>query len=121
MAVSTYKGLDLPPGIKSPTDAMATLPSFVGFLRQVWVVVNNMLLGKINAVVEITLTANSATTALTDPRLSAGSHLTFMPLTANALADHPNLIVTAQGKQTATVTHTNNAQTDRTYRLLIIG
>lgn len=112
MGVSNYKGLDLP-----PRDQQAV----VAFLRQAWVVVNNILLGKLNAVVEVTLLHDSATTTLTDPRLSINSHLTFMPLTANALADLPNVLVTAQDSASATVTHTNSADTDRTYRLLIIG
>lgn len=68
----------------------------------------------------VTLTANSATTALTDRRIGASSVILFMPTTANAKAEGTPA-VTARGQETATLTHANNAQTDRSYDYAVIG
>lgn len=112
MAVSTYKGMDLltkidPQGLKA-------------FARQTWLVVNNILLGKINAAIEVTLTANSATTVVLEPRLSGMSSLFFGYLTANGAAA-PVTYYDTQDSGTVTLHHANNANTDRTVRMLIIG
>ena len=89
--------------------------------RQIAIVLNNSLDGKLNSTGSITLTASSATSTLNDRRLGATSVLSFMPTTSNASAGMTSLYVSAQGKQTATLTHANNAQTDRTYKYIIIG
>lgn len=103
-----YKGLDL------------WQQASPGFLRQIWNVVNNILLGKINAVLDVTLTANSATTVVTDPRLSAFSALYFGNTTANAGAASVTYYDT-QGKGMVTLHHANNANTDRIVHMLIVG
>ena len=71
----------------------------------------------------VTLAANTASTVLADYRLGVMSFLGFMPTTANAAAELGNgtLYVSTQGKQTATITHANNAQTDRTFTFAILG
>lgn len=100
------------------------------FCRAIASVVNRINLGKLNAVYRVadedfTLTANAATTTLTDSRLTAFSFVGFMPKTANAAAEigAGTLYVTNANMNNGswTVTHANNAQTDRTFRLLIIG
>lgn len=53
-------------------------------LRRIATVINGILAGKQNNVTTLTLTASSATTTFQDPRIGAGSHLAFTPLTANA-------------------------------------
>jgi hypothetical protein len=108
-----FRGLDNPPG--------QNLPAISNWLIRVRDVVNDILRGNFNATIDITLTANSATTALTNPLLSGMSGLYFSPLTANAAAEIPTLYVSAQGSHTATLTHTNSAQVDRTFKLLVIG
>lgn len=99
------------------------LPSAGGDERQVAEVVNRSLQGKLNATFEITLTANVASTDIAHPLLSGVSFIAFMPLTANAATEFGagTLRVSAQGKETATITHANNANADRTFRLLVIG
>ena len=77
--------------------------------------------GKLNCVGTITLTINSATTAMSDPRLGGESWIGFMPTTANAAAAIGGLFVTAQGNGTATLNHANNAQADRTFTYAILG
>lgn len=78
--------------------------------------------GKLNCVAELTLTASSATTTFEDPRLGPESVLCFMPLTANAAADlAAGIYVTAQGNGTATINHTNDADSDKDFLVAIIG
>jgi hypothetical protein len=89
--------------------------------------VNSLLQGKINAVSTVTLTANVATTTMTDARISSRSFISFQPTTANAAAALATLYTSGQTGGTGTVTgsvvinHANNAQTDRTFNVLIIG
>ena len=89
--------------------------------------INGLLQGKMNAVTTVTLTANSATTTLTDDRITPKSFIGFMPTTANAAAALANLYVSNRMSTNgtvignATLTHANNAQTDRTFTVLIIG
>ena len=84
-------------------------------------VLNNLMVGRSNNTGTITLTANSATSTLTDPRLGPKSVITFMPTTANGATATGNLYVSARGKQTATLTHTNNAEVDRSFSYAIQG
>lgn len=88
---------------------------------------NSVLQGKINALCTITLTANSTTTILQDARITNNSFIGFMPLTANASSALGSLYVSNRMAGNATtlgnaiITHANNAQTDRTFNVLIIG
>lgn len=79
--------------------------------------------GKINAVTTLTLTANAASTAFSDPRLTVNSHVALQPLTANAAAALATTYATTanQNNGTWTFTHANTATTDRTFRVLIVG
>lgn len=91
--------------------------------REVATIVNNILDGKINATGTVTLTASAASTAVTEDRAGATSVILFMPTTANAAAEQAagGMYVSSRGKQTFTITHANNAQTDRTYDYIVIG
>ena len=89
--------------------------------RKVNAVLRNAVDGKLNCTGTVTLTANQATTAVTDYRAGASSTIIFMPQTANAAAALATMYVATQGKQTFTITHANNAQTDRDFRYLLIG
>lgn len=116
------------PGIDNPlSDAgigKLALGGPRGWLGKMREVVNNILLGKMNVTLDVTLAPNAASTVVSDPRIGAGSLISLaMPLTANAAAERANgtAIVASRGKQTATITHANNAQTDRNFRLAIIG
>lgn len=90
-------------------------------LRRIVGVVRRLLTGKMNAVTSVTLTANAATTTLTDRRLGGASYIGFSPTTAHGAAEIPTLYVSAKATGSATLTHANNAQTDRTFDVLIIG
>lgn len=81
--------------------------------------------GRSNAVGTVTLTANAATTTVTDGNCASGSSIHLMPTTANASAE---IGAGAIYIATATIlngsfiiTHANNAQADRIYRYAIHG
>ena len=92
-------------------------------LRKIAEAVNALRDGKHAASGTVTLTANAATTTLTDSRISPFSRIFFEPTTANGAAEKGNgtMYVSAKGDGTATITHANNAQTDRTFDYCISG
>lgn len=91
--------------------------------RQLARAINQQLTGKLNAVLQVTLTASSTATVITDKRIGANTGLFFSPLSANAAAALSGLWVNAslQTNGTATLTHVNTATTDRTFNVLLIG
>lgn len=86
---------------------------------------NRVNRGKFNAALDVTLTASAASTTIMDERLSVDSAVIFDPMTSNAAleiaAGTCYITTTNRGNGSAVITHANNAQTDRTFRLLIIG
>ena len=100
-------------------------PPFDPQLRRLWEVVSQMRRGKLEVVSEFTLTANAATSVLSFKGLSPQSVVVFDPKTANAAAElygGTMYVLTAnRGNDTWTVTHANNAQTDRTFQVAVIG
>lgn len=115
-----HEFLHLPP----PTE-ISTLGGVSTYLRRMWDALQQARKGKLECVTQITLTANAASTTLTDIRLTAQSVLVFDPLTANAAAEKAagTLYVTEANRDTGqwVITHANNAQTDREFMLAIIG
>ena len=93
------------------------------WLRRIASVVNGLLQGKSLNVGTVTLTDNAGTTTLTDARIGANTFIGFMPTTANASAEigAGTLYVSARADGSATLTHANNSQTDRSFVYLIVG
>lgn len=95
------------------------------FSRRMYEVLQQLRNGKMEIVGELTLTAGAASTAVTDIRVSPQSVIVWHPRTANAAAELAagTMYVTDanMGNGTFTVTHANNAQTDRHYRYACIG
>ena len=91
--------------------------------RQIAQVANANQNGKINATGTVTLTANQATTVISDQRIGPDSIILLMPTTANAAAEvgAGGLYISSRGEKTATFTHANNAQVDRTFGYAIFG
>lgn len=85
--------------------------------------INQMADGRSNAFGTVTLTANQATSTLTDNRIGTDTVITFMPTTANAAAEigAGTLYVSAVTSGSATLTHANNAQADRTFSYALQG
>lgn len=89
--------------------------------RQLALVANNVLNGKINSTGSLTLTANAATTTLSDRRIGANSTILLMPTTANAAGALATTYFTSFAEGSCTVNHANNAQTDRLYLYVVLG
>lgn len=85
--------------------------------------INQLEEGRSNAFGTVTLAANQATTTLTDIRIGTDSVICFMPTTANAAAEvgAGGMYVGAVTGGSATITHANNAQADRTFAYSIQG
>ena len=79
--------------------------------------------GKSNNTDLWTLDANQGSTTFTDERLGWDSSIFFMPTTANAAAELATLYVAESGRVngSVTVTHANDANADKIFRVAIIG
>jgi hypothetical protein len=79
--------------------------------------------GKVDSRDSITLTISVASTTLTDPNIGPQSFIGFMPTTANAAAEIGNgtMYVSSRTQGSATITHANNAQADRTFAYVVLG
>ena len=91
------------------------------WIRLIVNVVRGIMDGKINAIGTVTLTASSATTTLTDIRVGPDTVILFMPTTANAAGALSGLYVSARTEGSATLTHANNAQSDKTFDYALLG
>lgn len=93
------------------------------FRRRVSQQLNKAFDGYSDAHGSVTLTASAASTVVTDPRAGFECVVLFMPLTANASAEigAGTMYVSAQTNGAFTVTHANNAQTDRNFRYSIVN
>ena len=69
----------------------------------------------------LTLTANAATTTLTDSDITTGSMIIAMPTTANAAAAQAGLWFSTFAAGSCGANHANNAQVDRTFTYLVWG
>jgi len=94
-------------------------------IRRLAEVLNLALRGALNNSGTVTLTANAATTTLTDARIGFETAVVLVPTTANAAAEIGNgtLSISETGRVNGNVviTHANNAQADRTFRFLLSG
>lgn len=90
---------------------------------KLWDLLNQILRGKINVVMNATLTlrASQTTTTLTDERIGPKSILSFMALTASAATAAQSLYVTGQLKGSCTINHASNAATDQNFTVAIFG
>jgi hypothetical protein len=99
----------------------------IEWLRQTEPVVNGLMQGKSNNYGTVTLTANAASTTVTETegKISSTAVILLMPTTANASAEVGAgtiyISATSPANKTFTITHANNAQADRTYRYIIVG
>ena len=93
--------------------------------RQISTSLNEMMLGRTNNVLDVTLTASAASTTVTDTRIGVNTVLLFMPTTANASAEigAGTIYVGQSGRVhgSVAITHANNSQTDRTFKVVLVG
>lgn len=117
-ATPTFQSVPDDPGSDAPSGLRAAW-------RNLAMVVRSIRQGKLDCTGSITLTANAATSTLTDPRLAQQSKLLLFPNTANASAEigAGTIYITAANKNKGSwvITHANNAQADRTFDYVIVG
>ena len=82
---------------------------------------NRVVEGRTDNYGTFTITANAASTAVTNRLVSEDSTIVLMPTTANAAAALATTYIATVANGSFTVTHANNAQTDRTFRYAWIG
>jgi hypothetical protein len=94
-----------------------------GWWRRIADMTNDMLHGGLNNVLDITLTANAATTTITDNRIGGTSRPTLQAMSASAATEavSGNLWVAAPGKYTVVIHHTNSGVTDRSFSMMLGG
>jgi hypothetical protein len=93
--------------------------------RKLAIAVSQALRGKTDNIGTFTLTANSATTTVTETqgRIGKDTVIIWTPTTANAAAAITNIYLSSRNvtSNTFTLTHTNNAQVDRTFSYILTG
>lgn len=83
--------------------------------------VRELFEGRSNAVGAATLTAGTTTTVVSAETCGEGSVILLSPKTANAAAAVATTYVSAVTNGSFTLTHANNAQTDRRFGYVAIG
>jgi hypothetical protein len=92
-------------------------------LRAITTSVRGLMQGRSNNVIDVTLTENTTTTVVTDSRITLCAAILLQPTTANAAAALATTYILETGRVngSVTITHANNAQTDRTFKAVIVG
>jgi hypothetical protein len=98
-------------------------PDHTRQLRDIARKINEMNRGWLNCTIQVTLTANAASTTIKDARISLLNTAVLMcPTTAHAAAEIAagTLYFTITDGQVV-INHANNAQADRTFQMALIG
>lgn len=82
-------------------------------------ILNEVRRGRLNNGGEVTLTANAASTTLTDALITTNSVILLQPTTANAASALANVYFGAPTPGSVTINHSNTATVDRSYRYAI--
>lgn len=77
--------------------------------------------GRSNALVLATLAAGTTTTTVDAPNCATGSAVLLSPTTANAAAALATTYPSTVSNGSFVLTHANNAQTDRIFRVATLG
>lgn len=99
------------------------LPQAESRLRAIVNAHNRACEGRTDNYAAVTLEAGQAMTTLTSQYLSENSVIVLSPRTANAAAELAagGCYISAKGNGSCTITHANNAQTDREFDVAWIG
>lgn len=90
-------------------------------LRKIVLAVNQLGLGRSNAVGTVTLTANATTTTVTAQNCASGSSVHLTAKTAHAAAALATTYIGTVSNGSFVITHANNAQTDRDFFWVALG
>lgn len=100
-------------------------PLFIGnsvlHRRKLAEVINRILGGAVNVTGSVTLTHDATSTTLVDSRINAFSFVTLMPLTANAVTALASVYYSGQTAGQVLINHASSANTDQSFRYLVIG
>ena len=112
--------LKLPGRVGRLETDMWELAAYVTLVAEV---ANGARAGKISSKGTVTLTENTTTTTLSDKAIHPSCAILLEPTTANGAAERGGtaLYVSAKTNESATITHANNAQTDRTFDYFVVG
>lgn len=85
--------------------------------------INGLIDGRPNVTGVVTLTANAASTVVTDNKFESGMAVLLQPKTANAAAALATTYITDANKTKGafTITHANDAQIDKVFAYVRIG
>lgn len=102
---------------------MLDLPPRGATSRQIISAIRELIQGRNNATGSVTLTANVTTTTVNKPTLNSGAKPILIARTVNAAAEQAagSMYVSAIAAGSFTITHANNAQTDRTFDYVSLG
>lgn len=100
--------------------AIALIPQETDTFRIVQAI-RQIIQGRSDAVLEVTLTPGATTTVVPWINCSTESKVFLSPKTANAAAAIPTTYVSAVVQGGFTLTHANNAQADKVFMILVNG
>lgn len=83
--------------------------------------IQQLFAGRSNAAGTLTLAPGAASTVVAAQNCAPGSKVFLFATTANAAAALATTYASSVGKQTFTLTHANNAQSDRTFFFVCLG
>lgn len=90
--------------------------------REIHQRINELIDGRSNANGTVTLTAGATSTVVSKATINGNAGVWLMPTTANAAtALATSYASVTPGGGSFTITHANNAQTDRTFHYLVLG
>ena len=101
-----------------PTQQPGTMQNWAYILARA---INALIQGRASNVDSFTITANAASTVVSNNLFQSGMVPVFVPTTANAAAALATTYVSARANGSFTLTHANNAQVDRTFLYLFWG
>ena len=99
------------------------LPLSTGEIRKLVDSINNIIKGRTENVGQVTLTANAASTTVTNDNISEDSEIMLSPKTANAAAALSTTYIPEATilNGSFVIQHANNAQTDRDFGYAWVG
>lgn len=100
--------------MSKPSSAERDLSRLVQSVRELWE-------GRGHSAGSVTLTAGATTTTVTAANCGPNSKVFLEPTTANAAAARASTYISATATGSFTITHANNAQTDRTFSYAFKG
>lgn len=90
--------------------------------RQIARAVAAIMAGRTNNVLDVTLTANAATTTVSDARVSAFSVPICVPATSNAQSIAvPYRSYSSAANGVLILNHANNANADKIFKIILVG